>query len=109
MSYLPPINSLGLPRMVSDCVNDPRNPSVVLRPDDRYPGLDDPTCIVKARTGPAVSAPVGVNDRTLGVGATSVGVVTTVELPQTVRADQASLWLAERTAPDGAVEFVRIP
>lgn len=109
VTELPPINSLGLPRMVSDCLNDPRNPSVFIRADDRYRDLERPTCIVDARTAPAAPTPTGISDRTVAPGAVGVGLVTTVELPESVRPEQASAWLPDATAPDGATEFVRVP
>lgn len=106
---LPPAHSLGLPRQVSDCLNDPRNPRVFTGPGDRYSSIPDPTCIVEATTRPAVPAPTGISDRTIAAGEASQGVVTTIDLPASVPPDRASAWLPTGTAADGAVEFTRIP
>lgn len=106
---LPPATSLGLPRLVSDCLNDPRNPRVFTTPEPDYRGLAAGTCIVAATTRPAVPAPTGVSDRTLAPGGINDGVVTTIELPESVPTDQVSVWLADTTTPGGATVFVRIP
>lgn len=62
---LPPVHSLGLPRMVSDCVNDDRNPRVFTGPGERYTAIPDPICIVEAATRPAAPASTGISDRTV--------------------------------------------
>lgn len=109
IDWLPPVHSLGLPRMVSDCVNDDRNPRVFTGPGERYTAIPDPTCIVEATTRPAAPAPTGISDRTIAPGAVSQGVVTTIDLPVSVAPDRASVWLATSTDADGTVEFTRIP
>lgn len=106
---LPPVHSLGLPRMVSDCLNDDRNPRVFTGPGERYTAIPNPTCIVEATTRPAAPAPTGISDRTIAPGEVSQGVVTTIDLPTSVPPDRASAWLATSTAADGTVEFSRIP
>lgn len=106
---LPPANSIGLPRLVSDCLNDPRNPRVFAGPDPDYRGIAPRTCIVASTTRPAVPAPTGVSDRTLAPGGINHGVVTTIDLPASVPTGQISVWLPATTAADGTTVFTRIP
>lgn len=109
IDWLPPVHSLGLPRMASDCLNDFRNPRVFTGPDDRYRSIAHPTCIVEATTRPAVPTPTGTSDLTIPPGAINHGVVTTIDLPASVALDRALVWLATSTDADGTVEFTRIP
>lgn len=109
IDWLPPVHSLGLPRMASDCLNDYRNPRVFTGPGERYTAIAAPTCIVEATARPAVPTPTGISDRTIPPGAINHGVVTTIDLPTFVAPDRASVWLATSTDADGTVAFTRIP
>lgn len=110
VTELPPTRSFGLPRLVSGCLNDTRNPSIFTNTAPTiYRSLAPPTCIVAATTRPASPTPTGVSDRTLAPGGINEGLVVTIELPASVPTNPVSVWLADATSPDGATVFTRIP
>ena len=103
VASLPPVHSVGLPVQVSDCDNDPRNPSAVTNPDPVYRGLGPGTCIVRASVVPAWTVSSLEDDSELPPGGIVEGVVTSIDLPDDVPTGEVSVWLSNDTgaSPDG--------
>lgn len=94
--FLPPVHSLGLPVQISDCDNDPRNPSALPIFPPVYRGIDPGTCVVRASVVPSRTVSSLEDDTELPPGGIIEGVVTTIDLPDdvaTAPAGPVSAWL----------------
>ena len=99
VDYLPPVHSIGIPREVSDCRNDPRNPDVVTNPDPLYRGITPRTCIVAADVFPTNPVSSSGDDTEMPPGGFTYGTVRTTDLPDPVPVAETTAWLATGSAP----------